>query len=160
MSPWKRAEQNLNPHHPRMLCAKFGWNWSNGSGEKKYHPFCMSKCKYVLHVFHFENFSSPVLIFVTHWAFFIVIFFSVLWDWGQGPKNLKKFGYNQRYHLKISWNIPFKQIIIWSKRTLIIKAKFKNLCSMHWVCLLRWYGTPCNFFKDDRILKKWSQPRF
>ena len=24
---------NLNPHHPRMLCAKFGWNWPSGSGK-------------------------------------------------------------------------------------------------------------------------------
>ena len=25
---------NLNPLHPRMLCAKFGWNWPSGSGEE------------------------------------------------------------------------------------------------------------------------------
>ena len=25
---------NLNPLHPRMLCAKFGWNWSSSSGEE------------------------------------------------------------------------------------------------------------------------------
>ena len=25
---------NLNPLHPRMLCAKFGWNWSRGSREE------------------------------------------------------------------------------------------------------------------------------
>ena len=24
---------NLNPLHPRMVCAKFGWNWASGSGE-------------------------------------------------------------------------------------------------------------------------------
>ena len=37
-SPWKRAGPfiwtNLNPLHPRMLCAKFGWNWLSGSGEE------------------------------------------------------------------------------------------------------------------------------
>ena len=36
-TPWKRAGSfiwtNLNPPHPRMLCAKFGWNWLSGSGE-------------------------------------------------------------------------------------------------------------------------------
>ena len=36
ISPWKRAGpfiwRNLNPLHPRMLCAKFGWNWLSGSG--------------------------------------------------------------------------------------------------------------------------------
>ena len=34
ISPWKRVElliwTNLNPLHPRMLCAKFGWNWLSG----------------------------------------------------------------------------------------------------------------------------------
>ena len=38
ISPWKRAGSfiwtNLNPLHPRMLCAKFGWNWPSGSGEE------------------------------------------------------------------------------------------------------------------------------
>ena len=38
ISPWKRAGPfiwtNLNPLHPRMLCAKFGWNWPGGSGEE------------------------------------------------------------------------------------------------------------------------------
>ena len=37
ISLWKRTWPfiwtNLNPLHPRMLCAKFGWNWPNGSGE-------------------------------------------------------------------------------------------------------------------------------
>ena len=30
---------NLNPLHPRMLCAKFGWKWLSGSGEEdfKFH---------------------------------------------------------------------------------------------------------------------------
>ena len=36
--PWKRVGPfictNLNSLYPRMLCAKFGWNWSSGSGEK------------------------------------------------------------------------------------------------------------------------------
>ena len=40
ISPWKRAVPfiwtNLNPHHPRMLCFKFGWNWSGGSGEEDF----------------------------------------------------------------------------------------------------------------------------
>ena len=38
--PWKRAGSfiwtNLNPLHPRMLCAKFGWNWLSGSGEEDF----------------------------------------------------------------------------------------------------------------------------
>ena len=27
---------NLNPLHPRMLCAKFGWNWLSSSGEEDF----------------------------------------------------------------------------------------------------------------------------
>ena len=38
ISPWKWAWpficSNLNSLHPRMLCAKFGWNWSSGSWEE------------------------------------------------------------------------------------------------------------------------------
>ena len=38
ISPWKRAVPfiwtNLNPLHPRMICAKFGWNWPSGSWEE------------------------------------------------------------------------------------------------------------------------------
>ena len=38
ISPSKRAGPfnwtNLNPLHPRMHCAKFGWNWPSGSGEE------------------------------------------------------------------------------------------------------------------------------
>ena len=40
ISPWKRAgpfictNVNLNHLHPRMHCAKFGWNWLSGSGEE------------------------------------------------------------------------------------------------------------------------------
>ena len=37
ISPWKRARPfiwtNLNPFHPKMICAKFAWNWASGSGE-------------------------------------------------------------------------------------------------------------------------------
>ena len=31
ISPYS-FEQNLNPLHPRMICAKFGWNWPSGFG--------------------------------------------------------------------------------------------------------------------------------
>ena len=31
---WFFIWRNLNPLHPRMLCAKFGWNWLKGSGEE------------------------------------------------------------------------------------------------------------------------------
>ena len=40
ISPWKREEafiwRYLKPLHPRMLCAKFGWNMLSGSWEEKF----------------------------------------------------------------------------------------------------------------------------
>ena len=46
ISPWKRAGPfiwiSLNPLYPRMLCAKFGWNWPSGSGEEDFKT--SSKC--------------------------------------------------------------------------------------------------------------------
>ena len=34
LSPfWKRMWSKSNPHHTKILCAKFGWNWPYGSGE-------------------------------------------------------------------------------------------------------------------------------
>ena len=37
---WKRVGpfiwRHLNPLNPRMLCAKFGWNWSGGSSEEDF----------------------------------------------------------------------------------------------------------------------------
>ena len=31
---WPFILTNLNPLHPGILCAKFGWNWPSGSGEE------------------------------------------------------------------------------------------------------------------------------
>ena len=39
ISPWKRVWPfiwtKLNPLYPRILCAKFGWNWSSSSAEEE-----------------------------------------------------------------------------------------------------------------------------
>ena len=36
---WPCIWTNLNSVHPRMLCAKFGWNWTIGSGEDFFLSF-------------------------------------------------------------------------------------------------------------------------
>ena len=45
ISPWKRARtfilSNLNPLHPRIIHAKFGWNWTSGSGEEDFKNLFM-----------------------------------------------------------------------------------------------------------------------
>ena len=40
-SPFRRGhgrlfKKKLNPLHPRMICANFGWNWPGGSGEENF----------------------------------------------------------------------------------------------------------------------------
>ena len=48
-SPWPFISTNLKPHHPRMHCAKFGWNWPSGSWEEdvlslvEYGPVVLEK---------------------------------------------------------------------------------------------------------------------
>ena len=58
ISPWKRAWPfiwtNMISHHPRMLCAKFGWNWHCGSKEKF---FSWSMYRYFCY-FRITSFSS------------------------------------------------------------------------------------------------------
>ena len=42
ISPWKGVPficTNLNSLHTRLLCAKFGWNWSSYSGEEDLSNF-------------------------------------------------------------------------------------------------------------------------
>ena len=45
ISPYKRAWSfiwtKLNSLNPRILCAKFGWNWSSGSGEEDETVQCL-----------------------------------------------------------------------------------------------------------------------
>ena len=48
---WFFIWRNLNPLHPRMLCAKFGWNWLSGSGEEDFLILSM--------YFHFFVIISP-----------------------------------------------------------------------------------------------------
>ena len=58
----------LNPSHPRMLCAKIGWNWLSGSGEEDFlislvyfHYFIIiSPWKRVWPFFKFEQTWIPI----------------------------------------------------------------------------------------------------
>ena len=38
---WPLIWTNLNPHHLRMLCVKFGWNWLSGSGDEDFQVSSM-----------------------------------------------------------------------------------------------------------------------
>ena len=68
---------NLNPLHPRMLCAKFGWNWPSGS-EKK--------------IFKFRQCIFAIVI-ISHWK----SLWSFIW-WNLNPLHPRmlcaKFGWN------------------------------------------------------------------
>ena len=40
--------KTLSPFHLRMLYAKFGWNWPNGSAEEDFHISSMYFCSFVI----------------------------------------------------------------------------------------------------------------
>ena len=52
ISPWKRAGPfiwtNLNSLHPRMICAKFHWNWPSGTGVKNFLISSIYFCYFVI----------------------------------------------------------------------------------------------------------------
>ena len=45
---------SLNPHHPRMLCAKLGWNWPSACGEENFLISLVYFCYFVI-MFPFER---------------------------------------------------------------------------------------------------------
>ena len=61
--PWKRAWSiiwtNLNPLHPRMLSAKFGWNWPSGSGEEGENVKRFQRRRRTTDKFEFKNSLEP-----------------------------------------------------------------------------------------------------
>ena len=68
ISPWKRAGSfiwtNFNPLHPRMLCAKFGWNWSSSSGEKIF-----KSCQFILLIPDYLPFGKGVALYLNKLEF-------------------------------------------------------------------------------------------
>ena len=48
--PWTK----LNPIHPRMLCAKFGWIWLSGSGEADFYILSMY-CRFFMIIFPWKK---------------------------------------------------------------------------------------------------------
>ena len=63
ISPWKRMGpfiwRNLNPLHPRMHCAKIGWNWLSGSRAEDFLISSMYFCYFVYISSSFEQTWIP-----------------------------------------------------------------------------------------------------
>ena len=45
---WPFIWINLNPLHPKILCAKFCWNWPSGFGEEDFKNLSMYFCNFVI----------------------------------------------------------------------------------------------------------------
>ena len=63
---WSFIWTNLNPLHPRMLCAKFGWNWPSGSEEEDFlisSMYFLLFCNYLTlekgRALHLNKLESP-----------------------------------------------------------------------------------------------------
>ena len=94
ISPWKRAGPviwtNLNPLHPRMLLAKFGWNWLSGSEEEDF----------LISSMYFRYF-----VIISPWkkaGTFICINLNSLWQ----RMLCAKIGWQKMLCAKIGWNWP------------------------------------------------------
>ena len=62
ISPWEKEWPfsliNLNPLHLRRLCAKFGWNCQNGSGEEDFSKISLNVFSLFYYYLHWrESFS-------------------------------------------------------------------------------------------------------
>ena len=53
---WFFIWRNLNPLHPRKLCAKFSWNWPSGSGISLIRNYLPFEKRGAL---HFNKIESP-----------------------------------------------------------------------------------------------------
>ena len=64
---WFFIWTNLNSLHPKMLCAKFGWNWPSGFGEDDFWISSMYCCYFVVISHHLNKlkFSSPKDVWLT-----------------------------------------------------------------------------------------------
>ena len=102
ISPWGRTFpliwSNLNPHQPRMLCAKFNWYWSCGSREKDFKKLLMC-------FRYFAIIVSPMgrawLFIGTTWITWIPLYPKVLC----AKKKIKKW--NDRFFLSGHWFLLF-----------------------------------------------------
>ena len=80
-------EKKLNPHHPKMLCAHFGWNWPNGSGEKDFQMSLMYFCYFII-------ISPWKLAGDVNWTNLNSLYPSILcvklgWNWPSGYEAIK-----------------------------------------------------------------------
>ena len=123
---WFFIWYNLNPHHPRMLCAKFAWNWPSGSGEEHFFKISSMYFRYFIIISPWKRWGPS---FEQTWFPFCAKFgWNWLWFWRrwkcekfmwrqQRKRNkfwLKKltWGYGadelKKEHLSWgSWKLPF-----------------------------------------------------
>ena len=126
--PWKRTWPflwlNWNPHYPRMLCAKFGWNKAVDSGEfflNSFNIFTHFRTYLPLEkgvTLYFNKFESPlpkealcqVWLKLTQWFHRFLIssmyfrYFIIIFSW----KRMWPFvstNLNPRLCAKFSWNM-------------------------------------------------------
>ena len=68
ISSWKRTGpfiwRNWNTLHPRMLCAKFGWNWPSGSKEEGFFKFAIFV---IISPWRVSSFEQTCIPFTKEW---------------------------------------------------------------------------------------------
>ena len=79
---WFFIWTNLNPLHPRMLCAKFGWSWLSGSGEEDFLILSMY-FHYFVNYLPFEK-GRPFLWTKLNPLYLIMYCANFGWNWLSG----------------------------------------------------------------------------
>ena len=137
ISSWKRAWPfiwtNWNPHHPRMLFAKFGWNWPSGSWEDENVKILQTDGQTDRQTTD-DRWSGKLT-----WAFSSCEvktgFFSYtrrlpccLYD-VYNVKGIKKFRKGSRARTSIAWCSFYSKPIKWQRVFFILKKIFSRLWS-------------------------------
>ena len=114
----KEGALHLNPIHPRMFCAKFGWNWLSGSGEED----CLIASMYVRYFVIISPWKRAQLFILTNSNYLHLRMLCAKFFWnspsGSGEdENVKNLRQQQRRRIRkahlrlwIRWTKKMKEL--------------------------------------------------
>ena len=127
--------KTLSPFHLRMLYAKFGWNWPNGSAEEDFHISSMYFCSFV--IISPSKKAGPFIWMTLNPLHPRMPCAKLLWNWPSGS-------WEEDFHI---WLMYFHYYIIispWKRGGGLHLNKFESpspkdaLCQV-WLKLAQWF---------------------
>ena len=121
------------------LISRFYLNW--------FHLYIEQvMCTCILLVQHPD--TVLVIVFILYMLLTVQFYYNVIIN-SFTCKYTQRFLFHE-YHKQCRYYFILSRFL-WRQSLLVLRQSLKQS--------FKWYGTPCNIFKDDRILKKWLQPR-